>query len=173
MILEKTRSRSRIKKPKSSQIERRTNLKRKSTPIPRKSRFKSNANIFKTYHTKRSPEAVAKFAEACRLERIRNPTAAEDAFEQILRGMGLGYEKERIFYYAAGGRFIIADFWLSKSNTIVEADGSAHQAQLKYDIGRDAYFSGSGITVIRFTNQEILNSIETVKAKIIKVMYDR
>lgn len=106
MFLSKERSRSRIPKPSKPKY-----LKRSRKPISRKSRFKSNENIFKTYHTKRTPADVIKFAEACRLERLRNPTPAEDACSELLFDMGLKHEREKIHYYNTGTAFIIIDFY--------------------------------------------------------------
>ena len=58
----------------------------------------------------------------------------------------------------------IADFYCHKIKLVVEVDGSIHEIpeHQSYDIGRSEIFNDFGITVIRFTNDQIINNIETV-----------
>jgi len=49
---------------------------------------------------------------------------------------------------------------------VVELDGGIHNLQVDYDNGRTAEMEKYGIKVIRFTNKEVLHSIECVITKI-------
>lgn len=51
----------------------------------------------------------------------------------------------------------------------IEVDGSSHRSRVAQDQRRDAFLAESGWTVLRFTNQEVLNSIESVAAKILSL----
>ncbi|MDP4272209.1 MAG: DUF559 domain-containing protein [Bacteroidota bacterium] len=62
----------------------------------------------------------------------------------------------------------IADFYCHKSKLVIEIDGEIHSSQTEYDIGRTAEMESYGITVIRFTNDEIFNELERVMAEIRK-----
>jgi very-short-patch-repair endonuclease len=62
----------------------------------------------------------------------------------------------------------IADFYCAKIKLVIEVDGSIHELpenQL-YDIGRSEIFNDFGITVIRFSNEQIVEDIETIIIKI-------
>jgi len=56
----------------------------------------------------------------------------------------------------------IADFYCHKAKLVIEADGLIHQAQKEYDMDRDRVFNDLGLTVIRFSNEEIENSPDSV-----------
>lgn len=168
MILEKTRSRSLIPKSKKPKYLRRTN-KRLNT----KRKFHAQDNETKTYKTKRTPADVARFAEACRMERLANPTPAEDAFEQILRDMGVGYEREKIWNYAGGNGFVLFDFFLPTLRIAIEVDGSSHSNQKRFDVERDKYFASIGISTIRFENAQILRTPAQVEEKIREIINER
>ena len=51
----------------------------------------------------------------------------------------------------------IADFFCPDARVIIELDGSGHYMPdgMEYDRWRDAYISGNGIRVLRFTNTQI------------------
>ena len=76
-------------------------------------------------------------------------------------------------------RFIV-DFFCPKIKLTIEVDGSIHEL-LEYqshDIGRSEILSDFGITVIRFTNEQIIEQIDstveeikTICKKLLKVMY--
>jgi len=60
----------------------------------------------------------------------------------------------------------IADFYCAKFKLVIEIDGSIHDIPeyQEHDQGRSAIFEDFGITVIRFTNEQIMNEIDyTVK----------
>ena len=56
----------------------------------------------------------------------------------------------------------IADFYCHKAKLVIEADGLIHQTQKEYDLDRDSVFSDLGLTVIRFSNEEIENHPDSV-----------
>ena len=62
----------------------------------------------------------------------------------------------------------IADFYCHPLKLVIEIDGGIHksQDQKEYDIGRVAELERWGISVIRFTNEEVEKSIELVKKEI-------
>ncbi|WP_243348669.1 endonuclease domain-containing protein [Parabacteroides sp. FAFU027] len=62
----------------------------------------------------------------------------------------------------------IADFYCHKFKLVIEIDGEIHNSQTEYDIGRTAEMESYGITVIRFTNDEIFNELERVMGEIRK-----
>ena len=45
---------------------------------------------------------------------------------------------------------------------MIEADGLIHQTQKEYDLDRDKVFNDLGLTVIRFSNEEIENNTDSV-----------
>ncbi|HTD40958.1 MAG TPA: endonuclease domain-containing protein [Mucilaginibacter sp.] len=63
--------------------------------------------------------------------------------------------------------YYIPDFYCSKAKLVIEADGPIHLFKMEYDKNRDEVLSGLGLTVLRFTNDEILNDIYNVLNKIL------
>jgi very-short-patch-repair endonuclease len=90
-----------------------------------------------------------------------NMTDAEMLLWSRLRGKqlkGLQFYRQKIIDN------YIADFYCPKARLIIEVDGGQH-----YDIegsekdrGRDDYMAKTGITVLRFSNSEVLGNIEAV-----------
>ena len=62
----------------------------------------------------------------------------------------------------------MADFYCHSLNLIVELDGGVHEArrQKSHDDNRDANLHVLGYTVLRFTNQKILESPHSVLKEI-------
>ena len=56
----------------------------------------------------------------------------------------------------------IADFYCHKLKLIIEVDGSSHDNKMERDQNRTSELNNFGITVIRFSNQEVLNETEKV-----------
>lgn len=61
------------------------------------------------------------------------------------------------------GNYII-DFYAPEANLVIEVDGSLYfkEDEIEYDKIRDVFLGGQGLTVLRFTNIEILENIESV-----------
>jgi len=58
----------------------------------------------------------------------------------------------------------IADFYCPKIKLIIEVDGSIHELPeyQAHDIGRSEILNDFGITVIRFTNEQIIEEINSI-----------
>ena len=107
-----------------------------------------------------SPEIFARAKEL-----LKNMTPAEKMLWQRLRN----YQLDGFYFRRQHPiKYFIADFYCAKADLIVEVDGGVHNdpdAQ-EWDINRTAELEKSGITVIRFTNEEVFNDIERVIQKI-------
>ena len=69
------------------------------------------------------------------------------------------------------GRFIV-DFYAPSAKLVIEVDGESHfDAQgVAYDRERTAFLQGVGMTVVRFTNDEVLQQLEGVFVRIQEVL---
>lgn len=132
--------------------------------LRRKGKFHAKDNPLKTYKTKRKPEEIKAYAEACRLQRLANPTEGEIATARILESLGINYQPEHVIFYA--DRFLILDFWIESHNTAIEVDGNAHSDTQKFDAQRDAFLESTGIRTLRLVNKEVLKTPEIAKANI-------
>jgi very-short-patch-repair endonuclease len=58
----------------------------------------------------------------------------------------------------------IADFYCHRARLVIEVDGGQHftNDSREYDKTRDEYLTSMGLTVLRFTNSDILDNIEGV-----------
>ena len=56
----------------------------------------------------------------------------------------------------------ILDFYCLKANLVIEVDGPIHDMTIEYDSERTRFLESSGLTVLRFTNDEIKSRIEWV-----------
>ncbi|HEY0513699.1 MAG TPA: endonuclease domain-containing protein [Thermoanaerobaculia bacterium] len=100
----------------------------------------------------------------------RNATATEKILWERLRSRRLqGLKFQRQFPV---GPFV-ADFCCRDRRVIVEVDGEIHsdEQQMARDVERDAYLRGQNYIVVRFTNAEILNDLETVLRRIAIAVY--
>ena len=100
----------------------------------------------------------------------RQATEAEKILWERLRNrrlQGLKFQRQ-----LPVGPFV-ADFCCRDRRFIVEVDGEVHSTaqQTARDEGRDAYLRGQSYIVIRFTNAEIFNDLETVLRKIAIAAY--
>jgi very-short-patch-repair endonuclease len=64
--------------------------------------------------------------------------------------------------------FFVADFYCHKARLVIEVDGGVHDQaeQHSYDEGRSHELEAIGVTVIRFTNEQVLNNADGVVAVI-------
>ncbi|HEX8427541.1 endonuclease domain-containing protein [Hymenobacter sp.] len=110
-------------------------------------------------------ERWAKQLKAFSRANRKQPTEAENALWQALRGIKLGYKFRR---QHALDRYIV-DFVCLRAWLIVEADGEIHTetGQAEYDAGRTHVLEELGFRILRFTNDQILTNInqtlETIK----------
>jgi very-short-patch-repair endonuclease len=58
----------------------------------------------------------------------------------------------------------IVDFYCPKAKLVLEVDGAQHYEKdaLEYDRVRDEYLKNLGLTVLRFTNLDVIDNIEGV-----------
>jgi very-short-patch-repair endonuclease len=89
-----------------------------------------------------------------------NPTTAEKIFWfNVLRNKdfyGYKFIRQKILLN------YIVDFYCSELLLVIELDGESHIKNKNYDIGRSKQLESYGIKVIRYENNDILNSIDGV-----------
>ena len=95
----------------------------------------------------------------------RNMTDAERLLWSKLRGKqlkGLQFYRQKII-----GNYI-ADFYCPKSKLVIEVDGGQHYSAegREKDKKRDNDMMRAGITVLRFSDREILGQLDVVLEKI-------
>ena len=95
------------------------------------------------------------------------PTPAEERLWQSLRRRSLNGTRFRRQYVSAP---YILDFFCLQLGLAVEVDGKGHQdaAQMQYDLERTAFLNSKGITVLRFTNDQVEADLDGV----ISAIYD-
>lgn len=93
----------------------------------------------------------------------RNMTAAEQKLWVALKNRQLNGLRFRSQHPL--GRFI-ADFYCAQVRLVIEVDGPVHNKQADYDAARTQHFDTYGYQVVRFTNQEVLDNLPVVLAKI-------
>lgn len=98
-----------------------------------------------------------------------NPTEAESYLWKHLRKRQLGYKFQRQY---SVGTFIL-DFYCSKVRLGIEIDGGYHlnPEQKEYDEYKEIQMKEVDINVLRFKNEEVMNSIEKVIEKINQFLY--
>jgi len=97
-------------------------------------------------------------------QRLRKQsTPAEAKLWQALRNRklnGLRFRRQHPV-----GRFIL-DFYCPSEKLVIEIDGSIHTQQEDYDAQRTEELEKYGYRVLRFTNEAVLNSLNTVLEEI-------
>jgi len=92
-----------------------------------------------------------------------NPTPAENALWQRVRGRALGAR----FHRQVVLRGWIADFWCPAHRLIVEVDGGSHKRKGDADAHRDARLLAEiGARTLRFSNEQVIGHCEDVLAAI-------
>ena len=71
------------------------------------------------------------------------------------------------------GRFIV-DFYCAARKLVIEIDGESHNSEeaLAYDQERTAFLQAQGLTVLRFTNSEVMSHLEGVHEMVTDAMYE-
>ena len=116
-------------------------------------------NINASFFYGASPEIFKRAGEL-----RKNMTAAETAlWKRLERKQVMGLRFRRQHPIAE----FIADFYCHRVKLIVEVDGGMHKniEVAQYDEGREFELRNMGIDILRFSNQEILTSTDTVIAK--------
>ncbi len=106
------------------------------------------------------------------IEHRSNPTEAENAMWQILRGKKMAGFKFRRQHIISN---FIADFVCLSLQLIIEIDGFHHQLpdHIISDEERTKELNKLGFKVIRFTNAEVLHDTDTVINKILSCLKER
>jgi very-short-patch-repair endonuclease len=99
-----------------------------------------------------------------------NPTETETILWEQLRHRKL--QGLKFLRQCPVGPFV-ADFCCRDRRVIVEVDGEIHSTEQEAarDKGRDAYLRGQSYVVIRFTNAEILDNLDSVLRRIAITAY--
>lgn len=74
----------------------------------------------------------------------------------LLRAQRMGYKFHR---QKPIGTYIV-DFYAPDISLVIEIDGESHEETLEYDAKRTEYLNSLGIHVLRYTNQEVVGSLE-------------
>jgi very-short-patch-repair endonuclease len=91
------------------------------------------------------------------------PTDAEARLWDSLRGSRL--EGLRFRRQHAIDPFIV-DFYCARAKLVIEVDGPIHRSSVEQDQARQEDLNRRGLTVIRFSNEEVMNSIDSVVDRI-------
>ncbi len=106
--------------------------------------------------------------EALSVQMRQNMTPAEKVLWDRLRCKQVGGVRFRRQQIIDG---FIADFYCHSAKLVIEADGGVHHAQADYDRERDNIIAMHDLTILRFTNYQILNDTQTVIACIKAAVY--
>ncbi|HRF99616.1 MAG TPA: endonuclease domain-containing protein [Bacteroidia bacterium] len=99
----------------------------------------------------------------------KRSTTAEHIFWQIVRSrkiLGFKFRRQHPIKY------FIADFYCHEASLVIELDGTIHELGniKRYDMEREAILNGLGISVLRFTNEEVFSDIDNVILKLEKYL---
>ena len=90
----------------------------------------------------------------------KNPTAAEiKMWNEVLRMRQFAHYK---FLRQKPIANFIVDFYCSELRLVIEIDGDTHGKATAYDIERTRLLNARGLTVIRYTNEDVLGNIAGV-----------
>jgi very-short-patch-repair endonuclease len=104
---------------------------------------------------------------ACQMR--REPTRSERRlWEQVRRRQRLGCKFRR---QHAVERFIV-DFYCPQARLVVEVDGPVHQYTHEEDMVRQEFLQSLGLRVLRFTDDEVMSSLEGVIHQIDEALRD-
>ena len=95
----------------------------------------------------------------------QNTTQAEELLWRELRNrniQGLKFRRQHPI-----GSFIV-DFYCSQCRLIIEVDGDSHAEQIEYDAQRTDWLLERKYRVIRFTNDEVRDSLDGVIERILE-----
>lgn len=95
-------------------------------------------------------------------ENRKNLTEAENIIWQELRNNKLGVKIRR--QHTIG--IFIGDFVCIPKRLVIEIDGESHANNKEYDTARTEFLKSEGFSVIRFTNNEVLNDLPDVLNRI-------
>ncbi|MFO0761076.1 MAG: endonuclease domain-containing protein [Byssovorax sp.] len=97
----------------------------------------------------------------------KEPTAAEALLWKRLADstvLGQKFRRQHVI-----DRFIV-DFYCPTARLAIELDGPIHDDHREYDAARQATLESLGIRVLRFTNDEVMTSLDTITATIARAL---
>jgi adenine-specific DNA-methyltransferase len=112
-----------------------------------------------------SPELEHKMRDVARQLRQKS-TPTENALWEKLRARQLGYKFRR---QAPIGPFVV-DFLCTEVQLVIEVDGPVHDAQQQADQERQALLESLGLRFLRFSTDDVTNSIAKVVDAIRKTL---
>ncbi len=93
-------------------------------------------------------------------ENRKNPTAPErKMWNEVLR---MRHFADYKFSRQKPIADFIVDFYCSELRLAIEIDGDTHPEAVKYDAARTAALNATGITVVRYANDEVLKNLSGV-----------
>ena len=101
-----------------------------------------------------SPEKIKRAKEL-----RQNMTPAEKILWQHLRAKRFNNLKFRRQQIIEG---FIVDFYCHSLGLVIEIDGKIHEKQIEYDRDRDKILSTKDLHILRFTNEQVIESIDSV-----------
>lgn len=136
-------------------------LPTKEAPIPNPSPSEEGNQIGRWMTA--NPKTYKQLQEFAK-EMRKNPTPQESRMWEELKDEKLGAKFRRQHVIEK----FIPDFVCLENKLIIEIDGSVHDVpeNLEYDLGRTEELEDLGYTILRFTNDEVLNNTTEVLLKI-------
>ncbi len=116
-----------------------------------KSKHRSSENYFKL------PYNPSLKTRARRLRKAGN-LAEVVLWNQLKNKQFKGYDFDR---QKIIGNYIV-DFYCTNCNCVIEVDGGSHNEKEEYDRRRDFYLTSLGLTVIHFTDGDVLHNLDWV-----------
>jgi len=102
-------------------------------------------------------------------QKRQEPTPAEDRlWQRLRRKQVLGFKFRR---QHAIDRFIV-DFYCAEVQLVVEVDGPIHKYSPEQDTLREQLITSLDLRMLRFTNDQVLNSLEAVIEEIMEALAD-
>jgi very-short-patch-repair endonuclease len=127
-------------------------------------------------HQNDNKEAIYYTIREFAREMRNRPTPAESFFWEKVRGrkyFGLKWNRQFIIecpIISGSVKYYIADFHCHQLKLIVELDGQIHKKQKMKDLIRTEDLTVFGFSVLRFTNQQVLEDWEGVVREIRKLI---
>ena len=152
--------------------DRNTNIQKTRGPntIGQKTKGQSmEGRSTKTPNTGIYPRIFNQLGQTDRRQRLRNnSTRAEQILWQRIRFKQLGVKFRRQF----GIDLCTVDFYCPSRKIVIEVDGDSHlEPRNKLsDKKRDSYLSSLGLTVLRFTNAEVMWNVDGVVEVIFRLL---
>ena len=96
----------------------------------------------------------------------KQPTAPEQRFWRAVRSQQLGVKFRR---QQGIGPYIV-DFYCAECALVVELDGDSHfqDRALAYDRERDDFLRAKGLTVLRFTNEQVMREMDGILIRVLE-----